>query len=106
MGAEFAMKDLLRRWVHSHEEDRAGRTVFRPAEWSFPPSRGRRSLELRADGVLLESAPGATDAPRAAAGRWRLVGPGHRLELEREGAGVEILVIDSLAPERLVVRRP
>ncbi len=46
---------LTRHWVHSHEEDTATQTVFRPATYDFPLSRGRRSFELRPDGTVLET---------------------------------------------------
>jgi hypothetical protein len=105
VGAPFQKKDLIGRWVHSHEEDSPGRTVFRPGGFAFPPSRGRRAFELKADGSLVEAPIGPADAPVTVAGRWRLA-PNGRLKLEREGAGAaEELEIDSLSAERLVVRR-
>jgi len=43
---------IVRRcWVHSHEEDSDEEMVFRPAAYEFPPSRGRRSFELKPDGI-------------------------------------------------------
>ena len=32
---------ILGQWIHSHEEDAKGVMVYRPANYSFPPSRGR-----------------------------------------------------------------
>jgi hypothetical protein len=63
---------LVRRWVHAHEEDSQEEMVFRPADWALPPSRGRRSLDLRADGSLVEEAPGPTDRPEEGGGSWEL----------------------------------
>jgi hypothetical protein len=76
--------DLEGRWTHSHEEDGPGTLVFRPSEWNFPPSRGRRSFELRPDGSLQSGGPGPDDRTRTHDGRWRLL-PGDILELAEPG---------------------
>ena len=68
--AEASLKPLLRHWVHSHEEDHEGVTVFRPADFPFPPSRGRRGFELRARGAAALSPVGATDRIETAPGKW------------------------------------
>lgn len=93
---------LERAWVHSHEEDATGEQVFRPAGYAFPPSRGRRGFELRADGSYLETAPGPTDRPEEASGSWEL--HGDTLVLSRSGAsGAERLRVAAVDDERLVV---
>ncbi len=40
------LKHLYQRWMHSHEEDGQNYQVFRPANFNFPPSRGRTGFEL------------------------------------------------------------
>jgi len=74
---------LQGRWTHSHEEDSNDELVFRPASHPLPPARGRRSLELRPDGVYVELSPGPVDVPRESAGRWSL--EGDRLQLRPDG---------------------
>jgi hypothetical protein len=74
---------LHQRWVHAHEEDREGLTVFRPASHPLPPSRGRTWFELHPDGSFLEGSPGPVDVPERHQGRWSL--EGDRLELRGEG---------------------
>jgi len=89
---------LVGRWVHSHEEDDDQVMVFRRPDHPFPRSRGRTSIELRADGSYSERSPGPVDVPVETSGTWRLAGD--RLELENdvwEVAGVE--------PDRLTVRK-
>jgi hypothetical protein len=67
---------ILRRcWVHSHEEDSDEEMVFRPAAYELPPSRGRRSFELKPDGILAEGGIGPTDRPMETQGTWELRGP-------------------------------
>lgn len=95
---------LVGHWVHSHEEDSGGETVFRPASHPLPPSRGRTSFELRPDGSYAERSPGPVDAPERSGGRWSL--EGDRLTLEPAGEGPlqgwEVVSVDA---ERLALRR-
>lgn len=93
-------------WVHSHEEDTSGEMVFRPADWTFPPSRGRRGFELRADGSASLAGPGPTDRPATATGRWVVEEP-DRLALYEGDAATPARVyrIVSIAADRLVVRK-
>ena len=63
---------LTRRWLHAHEEDTATETVFRPATYKFPPSRGRWGFELNADGTMLDIGLGPADRPQEKAGTWKL----------------------------------
>ena len=63
---------LIGRWRHSHEEDIDDHLVFRRDDYDFPLSRGRRSLDLRADGSVVSSAPGPTDAPESVTGTWTI----------------------------------
>jgi hypothetical protein len=94
---------LHRNWVHSHEEDTDGELVFRPASYSFPPSRGRSAIDLRGDGSYGESAPGPTDRPAETEGTWTL--EGSELRLHAADGSTRVLTIASVDADRLVVRR-
>ncbi len=97
--------NLIGRWVHAHEEDTDRGRVFRPADHQLPPSRGRETWELRADGSFVGARPGPTDEPAQTAGSWAL--EGDRL-LIREGDSDPVertMTIVDAGPERLVVRR-
>jgi hypothetical protein len=48
---------LAQAWVHSHEEDTATTTVYRPAGFPFPPSRGRKGFHLQPGGTLTARNP-------------------------------------------------
>jgi hypothetical protein len=63
---------LLRRWMHSHEEDTETEQVYRPADYDFPPSRGRNGFEFRSDGTLWEFSPGPSDRLQAKKSAWEL----------------------------------
>jgi hypothetical protein len=59
-------------WTHSAEEDHDGISVYRRDDYAFPPARGRRGVEFRADGTFVPLMIGRGDAPQAwpIAGRW------------------------------------
>ncbi|MER5885016.1 hypothetical protein ABT160_14410 [Streptomyces sp. NPDC001941] len=62
---------LFRHWVHSFEEDTGDVRVYRPADYPFPPARGRRGLRLAPDGTFTDHPLGRGDAPDAVPGRWQ-----------------------------------
>jgi len=106
MATRSTQPEICRRWVHSHEEDEGDVQVYRPGDHAFPPSRGRRCLDLRRDGSLLETGPGADDRAVGSRGRWSLDGDRLRLfpDPAAEAGGRELEVV-TLESDRLVVRR-
>jgi hypothetical protein len=96
---------LRQEWVHVHEEDTADTRVFRPSSFPLPPSRGRRTLDLRTAGLLTQSRSGPDDRPATESGAWSLEGHTLTLRNDRAGVAVERLEIASLASDRLVLRR-
>jgi hypothetical protein len=92
---------LAGRWVHSHEEDSGDEMVFRSADYAFPPSRGRESIDLRPDGSYAGTVPGPVDKPvPGAEGEWTLEDDGRRLRL-----GDRVLEVVDAEPGVLRVRR-
>ena len=63
---------FFRRWVHSCEEDTATNAVYRPAEYNFPPARGRAAFECHADGSCTYIGIGATDVSAITHGTWQI----------------------------------
>jgi hypothetical protein len=101
-----AEKALQQRWLHSHEEDTDTETVYRPASFSFPRSRGRMGFELRPDKTLIDVGIAPTDVPRELSGTWDLEGGEEKsLLLKPAGASPSKLDILSLSPDRLVVHK-
>ena len=49
-------KEILGRWLHSHEEDSAAEMVFRPSTFAFPPSRCRVGFESNDNGSYVARA--------------------------------------------------
>ncbi len=98
---------LQQQWVHSYEEDTETEVVFRPRVYRFPPSRGRKSFELKSDGTLVEMGIGPTDRRQESQGRWRLEA-GNSIafyEGEQPGAPKRVLRVVSAAKDRLVVKK-
>ena len=92
---------LYRTWIHSHEEDHDGVTVYRPVGYPLPLARGRSGVEFLPDGTLIEHAVGRDDTAETRPGSWHLVGS-DRLALV--GAlGSRRLRIVSLEDDRLEV---
>jgi hypothetical protein len=64
------LPSLFQSWIHSREEDTHGITVYRPAGFAFPLSRGRDGLEFRPDGTVVVMDPGPDDRGRTIMGSW------------------------------------
>jgi hypothetical protein len=96
---------ILRRWLHSREEDTPGVRVYRPAGHAFPPSRGRPGLEFRPGGEFLRIGIGAADGTRAVRGRWEAA-PGGRVRIVHDDGREEVLRIVSVDEEVLRIGGP
>jgi hypothetical protein len=96
---------LSRNWVHSHEEDTSTQMVFRPASYSFPPSRGRHGFELLPGGIAKASGPGPGDAPQVATASWSLAND-RALQLRLADSGQVInYAISSVEPDKLIIQK-
>lgn len=98
---EQTSEHLSRRWVHSHEEDELGRTVFRPDSFEFPPSRGRLAFTLLPDGTAGVDTPGPTDRSVSREGTWTIEGD-HLVITSPQWSGE--FSIEGLDDDKLVVR--
>lgn len=61
MNKKNALDNLRQRRLHSHEEDTDTETVYRPADYDFPLSRGRSGFDLKQDNKLAEINIAPTD---------------------------------------------
>ena len=106
MPGDLDVGDLHKTWVHSHEEDKEGNTVYRVSDFAFPRSRGRWAMTLRPDGVAQVGYPGPDDRSTTAEGSWSLEGklltvhaPGWVEEMEIDSVGADILVVRKIRRE-------
>ena len=92
--------------MHSHEEDTNTEIVFRPATYNFPRSRGRRSFELKTDGILVEGGIAPDDRRQETQGTWELQ-DSDKLVLYTQSASQpsRVMPIVSVDKDRLVVKK-
>jgi hypothetical protein len=67
---------LLRRWLHSFEEDTVDIRVYRPSDFHFPPARGRDGFEFKKSGEFIQIDIGPADGIQETRGRWEARGGG------------------------------
>jgi hypothetical protein len=105
MGSSLDTGALCREWVHVREEDTATETVYRPAGYALPPSRGRSGLVFDAAGTFKRIGIGQTDVSTVTQGTWQLVDAGSgRIRIEIGNASEELTVV-SLEADRLAIRK-
>jgi hypothetical protein len=105
MGSSLDTVALCRQWVHVREEDTATETVYRPAGYALPPSRGRSGLVFEAAGTFKRIGIGQTDVSAVTQGKWQIVDPeAGRIRIDDNGASEE-LTVTSLASDRLAIRK-
>lgn len=95
-------QDLIGRWLHSYEEDVGDQTVYRPANYAFPPARGRTGFELKENGVCEEILIGPTDTAVHKKGQWRYTRSALLVLTPRTGTERRFRVV-SLRRDRLVL---
>lgn len=106
MGKKVHADLLHQHWVHSHEEDTATETVFRPATFNFPRSRGRKGFELKPDGTVIEIGIGPTDRPSQASGTWQIKDDDMiAFYGESESTPSRVMRIASADNDRLVIKK-
>jgi len=65
---------ILGHWIHSHEEDAQDVMVYRPENYNFPPSRGRRGFEFREGGELVYFGIDRANGAEQFSGSWVIEG--------------------------------
>lgn len=107
MEKKKVLENLQQSWIHSHEEDTDTETVYRPADYDFPLSRGRSGFELKSDNKLAEINIAPTDGTTEEAGSWELKSDQDALELQLnpDSQAKRDLQIKSVSKDRLVVKK-
>ena len=100
---------LFSTWVHAHEEDTERFQVYRPKGQRLPRSRGRQGFAIEPDGRFEVHRIARGDGIERVPGRWQLDfdGPVLIVRVFLKGSEEEALSlrIESVTPEKLVVRR-
>jgi len=108
-GRDSEMQDLqsciLGHWIHSHEEDAQGVMVYRPANYNFPPSRGRRGFDFREGGELVYFGIGRADGSEQFSGSWVIEGSNRvRIKVNSQRIQPFVLQVVSCDDQALKVR--
>lgn len=97
---------LIGTWIHSHEEDTPDVRVYRPADYPFPPARGRDGFEFRPDGELVYLGIARADGTEESNGRWTVEASNRvRIEVQSERIEPFTLEVVSCDGEMLKVKR-
>ncbi len=97
--------DLCQCWVHSHEEDTDTESVYRPAGFAFPLSRGRTGFELLADKSCKRVGIAAADGSEVTDGTWEIEGEDTlRIRINFRDTS-QVLTVASINHDRLAIRK-
>ena len=96
---------LHRHWVHSHEEDTATETVYRPAGFPFPPSLGRTGFDLKPDQRCAGYGIAPGDGSEEFAATWELDDDDRLTIYDERRRPMHVLQVVAVDAERLVVRK-
>jgi len=63
---------ITKKWWNSYEDETDANTAkcYRPSDYEFPRSRGRKGMEFRPNGTFDYNYPGPTDVPTTTTGTW------------------------------------
>ena len=94
---------IFKHWVHSHEEDTKDIRVYRPDDYEFPPSRGRRGFEFREGGEFIYYGIAPVDGSLRSVGSWHVEGPG-RVRIDLEGGGIDSFTLNIVSCDGATLR--
>ncbi len=96
--------EIFQHWVESKEES-SGRDqvfVYRPKGYNFPPSRGRRSFEIKKNGEFILHEINSSDRPVVLVGRFEAKGDNIRILFNQKGK--EALDMEVISAERSMLK--
>lgn len=100
-------KKLVGTWRHSHEEDTATESVYRPEGFEFPPARGRVGYTFGADRSCVYIGIAARDGSARETCTWALgKGTPPEIVVTLPGGRRDVLPVVSVDETRLVIRKP
>ena len=67
---------IFNKWFNSYEEQSEGSTeIYRPQDYKFPLSRGRKGFEIKPNGEFISYDIGMADGWDKSDGRWKFNPP-------------------------------
>lgn len=102
--SDLISKYLNQHWIHSHEEDTASETVFRPATYKFPRSRGRVGYEFKPNGKCTVTGFGPDDRSQKRDSKWELkITDPKEITVTLESGEIRVLRLITVMENKLVV---
>jgi hypothetical protein len=99
------MKDagLYGHWINSHEENDEAKKhiVYRPAEYDFPPARGREGFEIKENGIFISHPIAPYDGNMSITEKWAVKDDVLIITGEKETRRYRII---SLARDKIVLQ--
>ena len=97
---------LVKKWLHLHEEDTATQLVYRPADYAFPPARGRRGYEFLPNHSCNYIGISPRDGPATESCSWEWkAGEPPEIVLSFARGRKDVLRVISLDSDRLIVQK-
>ncbi|MGB5090944.1 MAG: hypothetical protein WBN72_08385 [Nitrososphaeraceae archaeon] len=77
MSTDQLPPEIFKHWIESREDRdiTPNVSVYRPSDYKFPPSRGRRGFEIKKNGEFILHEIGSTDRPVRLAGNFSVEAP-------------------------------
>ncbi len=96
--------EIFQHWVESKEEkdDKEQIFVYRPKGYNFPPSRGRRSFEIKENGEFILHEINSSDRPVVLVGRFEAKGNNIKVFFNQKGK--ETLDMEVISAERSMLK--
>lgn len=99
-------REIVGTWLHAHEEDTGTEAVYRPGDYDFPPARGRRGYEFRADYTCSSIGISARDGSTRTSCTWKMTkGAEPEITLTYSDGREEVVRLVSVDADRLVLRK-
>jgi len=94
---------IVGHWKHSHEDDKDSAKVYRPADYDFPPSRGREELEFKKNGEFIRHSIAPTDGLTEQKGKWKKNGKVQYV-IAFEDKKIQPLIISVLSVDKTMLK--
>lgn len=94
---------IFKHWTHSYEEDTEDVRVYRPNDYEFPLSRGRRGFEIKESGKFIQYDIAPTDGSERRVGHWKAEGT-NRIKIYFEDRDIQSYTLDIVSCDGSTLR--
>ena len=94
---------IFKHWTHSYEEDTEDVRVYRPNDYEFPLSRGRRGFEIKESGKFIQYDIAPTDGSERRVGHWKAEGT-NRIKIYFRDRAIQSIILDIVSCDGNILR--